>query len=105
MAAEYRALAERAERASFPEPPAETWDGYWEHVRSKMGRRFGWLFAAIGAAVLIVAGIWSYYSHPHNPLAEWGVGLSLAGLAILFLTVLRERLKELKHDRYRNVRR
>jgi ferric-dicitrate binding protein FerR (iron transport regulator) len=98
-------LVEETDHLRFEEPDPKVWDAYWDEVRSRLGRRVGWVFLAGGGAALSALGLWSYYSRPHHPLAEWGVGLTLLGVLALFVTVLRERLRELKHDRYRRIKR
>jgi anti-sigma factor RsiW len=105
MTREFGALIDRADALQLQEPPEEGWESYWEEVHDRMGRRFGWVFMALGGLALAGLGLWKYFSCPHHPLANWGLGLGALGAAILFVTVLRERMRELKHDRYRKVRR
>ena len=105
MAEEFGALINRANSLQLEEPPEEVWDNYWDEVHGRMGRRFGWVFMALGGLALAGLGLWKYLSSPHPPLLNWGLGLGALGTGILLVTVLRERLREMKHDRYRKVKR
>ncbi len=86
-------------------PPEETWDGYWEEIDRRIERRAGWTIAFAGAAVLIFWGFVKVLAFAENDLVRFGILAVAAGVAILFVMVLRGRMLELPKDRYRRIRR
>ena len=90
--------------------PDEIWDRYWDGTYNRMERRLGWILFSIGCMVLLAAGLYELIMSLLNDVQEpwWirvAVGALCGGLAILFISVLRERLFTLKRDPYREVRR
>lgn len=91
-----------------PEPvPDEVWDAFLDGVYSRVERRVGWMLTGIGAAVVLAMALYFLVVLPWAPaMVKLGVEVSLLGLAVLFVSVLRQRLFMLKTDRYsRDVKR
>ena len=67
-------------------------------------RRIGWLL--LGGAALVLVGYVGYQfvlAETETPLVKWAVGAFYVGLAVLLLSVLRQRLVARKKDPYKDV--
>ena len=94
-------LKEVTDSMKIADLPEKVWETYWENVYNKLERSVAWFIFIIGA--LILNGYWIYrvITDPGlYTIAGLGVVLTLVGFAILFLSVLREKLTVNKHDRY-----
>lgn len=92
----------------FRKPPEETWERYWAGVYARLERGLAWLLVSVGAAVVlayagyqVVAKLMSDATIPIFVRA--GVAALLLGVAILFVSVLREKWFTHKSDKYREV--
>ncbi|PCJ51240.1 MAG: hypothetical protein COA73_18015 [Candidatus Hydrogenedentota bacterium] len=82
-------------------PPDEVWDAFQNNVLARLERGTGWALALTGLVVLM--GIGLYYMVVldwASPGIKLAVEMGLAGLVILFFSVLRQRLVMRRHDRY-----
>lgn len=104
---EMRGLVETATHLQPPPVPDAEWDKFLDSVYSRMERRIGWILTFVGAAGLLVLALYFVVVIPWAPpLVKLAVEVLVAGLGILFLSVLRQRLVMRKHDRYsRDVKR
>jgi len=85
----------------FEAPPDEVWETFLEGVYNRIERRTGWALFIIGLVALSVYGIYLFLTEPWcSALAKMMIATPLAGLAVLFVSVLRERLFVAKTDRY-----
>lgn len=90
------------------QPPEELWDEYVQGVYDRMERGLGWVLTVVGAAVLAAVGVWRYVT---GFLLRSGVGWPLKvgltalilGLVLLLVSVYRQRRREARSDRYREV--
>lgn len=64
----------------------------------------GWLLV-VGAVFVLVgyAGYEFLLAEVEPPLVKWAVGALYLGLAVLLLSVLRQRLRARKTDKYKDV--
>ena len=87
--------------------PDEVWDTFLDGVYNRLERRTGWMAFLLGVALLSGAGVYWFVVSPWaSPTMKAVAALPLAGLGVLFGSVLRERLFVLKTDRYsRDVKR
>lgn len=90
--------------------PDSAWDRYREQTYNRLERRVGWILLSVGAIVLIGYGLYELviFLATGAELAWWvrlGIGAACAGLAILFVSVVRERLFVWKRDPYKEVKR
>lgn len=103
--AELRRLAVLARAVA----PAEPMDAEWARIRAdpaqRAGGTLGWTLLALGAAGLAGLALWRALSGPGDPLPRVLVAMAAGGLALLFLLVLRNRLRTLPYDPYRDVQR
>jgi len=83
------------------EPPEEVWDTFLDGVYNRIERQTGWIIFLVGVIALTVWGIYWFW------VADWGsalvkvlVAAPVIGLAVLFISVLRQRLFVARSDRY-----
>jgi len=107
---EFKRLKQMTDCVAFVEPEDRVWNEYWNHVYNRIERGTGWiLFSLAAMALLIYGGFLLIETIVEDPavgvLLKIGLLALLAGLAILFVSVLRERIYFWSRDRYRDVRR
>ena len=107
---EFRKLKAITDEVILVEPEDKLWQDYWGSVYNRIERSFGWIIFSIAAILLIIyGGFRAIEEILEDPTVEliFKVGLLalLTGLAILFVSVLRERIFFWKRDRYKDVRR
>ncbi len=104
----YHRLKEVTDTMSPLKPPEETWDSYWEHVYRRLERGIGWVLISLGA---ITVGTWTLWMAVSELIRDttmpvyvrWGMLVLIAGLVVLFVSVVRERLFMQKKDPYKDV--
>lgn len=81
--------------------PEEAWDDFLDNVYNRIERGTGWAVFLFGAACLTLFGIYVFVMEPWtSALVKILLATPVAGLAVLFVSVLRERLESIKTDRY-----
>jgi ferric-dicitrate binding protein FerR (iron transport regulator) len=103
--AQMRAVVGASAGLRFRSAPEGTWDNYWEEIDSRIAKPIGWILAGIGGFGLAVAGAVKVFLLAENLWVRVGLGAVVAGLLLLFLSVLRGHLLERPRDRYRRIRR
>lgn len=105
---EFARLKEVTNSMKYADLPDEVWETYWSSLYKKLERGIGWILFSIGAIVMLTFGLYEIFSQlyadPTAPL--WlKIGLSAAGLGLIFLLVSygRERLFAHNRDRYSEV--
>lgn len=88
----------------FRPPDPSVWDRYWEEIDNRLHRGVGWTVALIGSILLIAYGFVKVLAFAENDLVRAGILLMALGVLVLFITVLRGRMIEMPHDRYRRIR-
>ncbi len=89
----------------YKEPPDEVWEKYWSKVYNRLERGLSWILISIGAMTLLFyAGFKAVESLVRDPaiaiLLKVAVLVLLAGVVILFVSVVRGRIFTYKKDRY-----
>jgi len=86
---------------AYEEPPEEVWDGFLDSVYNRLERRTGWIVLVLGLVTLVAYGVVLYW------LLPWASGFTkvllavpVGGLILLFISVLRQRVRAAKTDRY-----
>lgn len=107
---ETRAMKEVTDAMQLREFPDKVWERYWEGTYNRLERRVGWILFSIGAMVLLAAGLYeaavALFRDSVEPLwLKLAVGVFCAGAAVLFVSVLRERLFLRRRDPYREIQR
>lgn len=75
----------------------------WSPVSRAIARPIGWILFLLGAAVWVG---WAVYSYLVSPEAMWeklATGAVVVGLAMLLLSALLDRLRDLKSDPYKEI--
>lgn len=101
-------LLEVTKQMKFKNPPDEVWDKYWLGIYSRLERGIAWILISIGAITLLCYGGFKAVEELIvDPALSWFIKAAIiavvAGLAILFVSVLRERLFVRKTDKYKEI--
>lgn len=107
---EFKKLQQITDSLSLAEPEDKIWDQYWSNTYNRLERGIGWVVFSVAAILLLIYGgfklIEQIVTDPTiGILLKGGLLLLIVGLAILFVSILRERLFIRKKDRYKDVRR
>ena len=107
---EFRKLKDITDEVTLVEPEDKIWQDYWSGVYNRIERRVGWIVFSISAILLAIYGGFKLIEEIITDssvgiLLKAGLLVLIAGLAILLVSVSRERLHIWQKDRYRNVRR
>jgi hypothetical protein len=90
--------------------PDAFWDQYWLGVYNRMERGLAWVLLSIGGAILVGFGMWQlvneFFLNAEVPLLlRFGLGITIAGSAVLLISLIRERMRMWRHDPYKEVQR
>jgi len=107
---EFKKLKAITDEVTLMDPEDRLWQDYWGGIYNRIERGVGWTVFSVAAILLTIYGgfraIEEIIRDPHVELIfKMGLLALLAGLAILFVSVLRERIYFWKKDRYKDVRR
>ncbi len=108
--AEFKKLKQLTDNVTLVEPEDRIWQQYWSGIYNRVERGFGWILFSLAAILLIIYGGFKFIEElikdqTVGMLLKVGLLVLIAGLAILFVSVLRERLYFWRKDRYKDVRR
>ncbi len=102
---ELRTLRETAMSTRFKGPGDDEWPELPRTVPSNLSRKMGWVVLVAWLLVVTGLALWRFLTQAGDPL-EIFLALGLPGaLLLLFVSVLMDRLRDLKTDRYRGVHR
>lgn len=106
---EFKELQEITMQTKFNPLPEQVWDNYWLQVYNRLERGIGWILFSLGAIVLLFYGLYSMIeSILVDVEIDWWVKLAifsaLAGVIILLISVIREKLFLHKSERYKDIR-
>ena len=106
----FRKLKQITDNVTLAEPEDRIWEQYWSSIYNRIERGLGWILFSVAAILLMIYGgfkaIEEIIRNPRTGLIlKCGLLVLIAGLAVLFVSVLRERLYFWKKDRYKDVRR
>ena len=107
---EFQKLKAITDEVTLVEPEDRIWQDYWSGVYNRIERSVGWIVFSVAAILLTIYGgfklIEEMIKDPDiETMLKVGLLVLIAGLAILFVSVLRERLYIWRKDRYKDVRR
>ncbi|MFC1633725.1 anti-sigma factor family protein [Planctomycetota bacterium] len=107
---EFKRLKTITDEVTLIEPEDRLWQDYWNGIYNRIERSVGWMIFSVAAILLTIYGgfraIEEIIKDPKvEVLFKAGLLALLVGLAILFVSVLRERIYFWKKDRYKDVRR
>ena len=103
--AELKRLTEDLNMMRFKEPGDEELERYWAGVYNRLERGIGWVLLSVGAILTLCYGAFTVIEEMiRDPaisvILKVGVCALIAGLVVLFMSLLRERLVVRKVDRY-----
>ncbi|MFQ5510510.1 MAG: anti-sigma factor family protein [Candidatus Krumholzibacteriia bacterium] len=86
-------------------PDEEYWTAYWADIYRRLERGTGFMLLIIGLLGITAFGLYKAMTSP-GLLTFKGLSIAvlLAGLVVIFLSVLRERYHESKSDPYKGVK-
>ena len=103
-----RRLKEVTGALRLKEPPPEAWEAFWQSNYNRSERSLGWLL--FGLAVLVLGGwgvthlLKALLGTDSLPFIVKGAVIGgMAGLGLLMLSVVRERLHKRSRTRYKDV--
>ena len=107
---EFKKLKAITDEVTLVEPEDRMWQEYWGSIYNRIERGVGWIIFSIAGILLVIYGgfkiIEELIKDPTvGMILKIGLLALIAGIAILFVSVLRERLYFWKKDRYKDVRR
>jgi len=107
---EFKKLKRMTDCVALVEPEDKVWDEYWNHLYNRIERGTGWILFSVAAIALLIYGGFELIEtiiqdRTVGVLAKVGLLALIGGLAILFVSVLRERIYFWSRDRYKDVRR
>ncbi len=107
---EFRELKKITDEVTLVEPEDKMWEQYWGSIYNRIERGIGWILFSIAAIVLVTYGgfkvIEDVVKDPTvGVVLKAGLVVLIVGLAILFVSVVRERIFFWKNDRYKDIRR
>ena len=88
----------------FDTPDDEQWNERPRTPTSSVFRGSGWILLLIWFTVSLGVAGWAFATEPGHPLMKLLVASGLAGLALLFVSVVLDRLRSSRTDRYRRVK-
>lgn len=87
-------------------PSGEEWTDLQNHILGRASRRAGWLILTVWAAMVSAYSAYWYATNSQVNLVEKVVVFGLiTGIGLLFFSVLSERLRESRTDRYKGIHR
>lgn len=106
LVAELRAVRERTARMDIDKPTGNEWKKVEKNIFQSMSRNLGWAIVIVWSAVTAGYALFQLAISPTEPLFEKILVFGLfLGFGLLFLSVLSERVRESKTDRYKGVQR
>jgi len=108
--AQFQQLKAITDGVTFVEPEDRVWNEYWSGVYNRVERGAGWVLFSVAAIALLIYGGFELIEEiirdrAVGMLLKVGLLALLGGLAILFVSVTRERVYFWSRDRYKDVRR
>ena len=102
---ELRTLRETVMSTHFKMPPEDRWPELPRTRSSRFTRSLGWLLTISWLVVITGLALWRFLSETGDPLEVFLVLGLPGGFVLLFLSVLLDRIRDYKTDRYRGVHR
>ncbi len=103
-------VKEVTQEMKFVKLPEMYWDDYWEHIYNRIERGISWILISLGVIVLGSFLVWQFIEalivdQNIHVVLKAGILILLAGLVVLIVSILREKLMVRKVDKYREVER
>ncbi|NIP80860.1 MAG: hypothetical protein GWM90_17240, partial [Gemmatimonadetes bacterium] len=75
----------------------------WTKVNQRLTRPVGWVLFLIGLVVWVAYGVYTYLTGANAMWEKLATSAIFVGLAILLLTAVVDRVRDLKTDPYREI--
>ena len=102
--AELERVKTETERLHYEEPTSGDWKTIEKNLVQDVSRGLGWMILSIWAVAVTSYGLWELAAAPDEPLTSkllvFGFFL---GVALLFCSVLTQRIRESRTDKYKGV--
>jgi len=107
---EYSQLKEVTQQMKFKQAPDDLWDSYWQRVYNRIERGIGWILVSIGAMICLAYFGYMFIEQLINDpylsgIAKFGIFAIVAGMAVLLVSVIREKLFSSQSDPYKEIKR
>ncbi len=102
---ELRTLRETAMSTRFHGPDDEEWPELPRTRQARLSRSMGWIVLIAWLLVTTGFALWRLFTSSGDPLEIFLILGLPGGILLLFISVLIDRLRDLKTDRYRGVHR
>jgi len=100
---ELKTMREAAMTTKFVDPSDDQWDERPRGGSSRVSRSLGWALAIVWLAAVSGFGLWNLWQAPEGMLEKTLIFGGLAAFGLIFLSVLADRIKTARTDRYRGV--
>jgi predicted anti-sigma-YlaC factor YlaD len=100
---ELNTMREAAMTTKFVEPTDDQWDESPRGGTSRASRSLGWALAIVWLVAVSGFGLWHLWQSPEGLLEKTLIFGGLAAFGLIFLSVLLDRIKTARTDRYREV--
>ena len=102
--AELERVKTETERLHYEEPSSGDWKTMEKSLVQDVSRGLGWIILSIWAVSLTSYGLWELAAAPDEPLTgKLLVFGFFLGVALLFCSVLTQRMRESRTDKYKGV--
>ena len=102
--AELERVKTETERLHFEEPSSGDWKTMERNLVQDVSRGLGWIILSVWAVSLTSYGLWELATAPDEPLTgKLLVFGFFLGVALLFCSVLTQRTRESRTDKYKGV--
>lgn len=105
LLADLQAIREATMSTEFSKPDDDQWDERPRSTTSFLARGTGWVLALVWLATVSAYGLWQFSQSQANLFEKILVFGGLSALALLFTSVVLDRIAAAKTDRYREVER
>lgn len=100
---EMRQMREATLSTTFRVPEDRQWDERPQGPASLLARGAGWVLVLAWAVAMVAFGLWQLGSGPRSFLVTLLACGAVGGFGLLFLSVLLDRVRAARTDRYRRV--
>lgn len=77
----------------------------WGAVNRRLTRPMGWILLLAGMAIWLAYAVYAFITGPEAMWEKLAIGAVVIGVGMLFLSVVIDRLRDLKTDPYREIQR
>lgn len=100
---ELRELREASMTTPFSTPPDAQWDERPRSGGSGLLRGAGWTLLIVWLFAVLGFGVWQWIQHPATLWERFLTFAGVTGVLMLFLSVLLDRIRAAKTDKYRRI--